>query len=133
MRGISLPVETTTVVVLAAIVLVALLMFFSGTFVPGSERIKMEQQKVDLCTKFVALNSECKASVPDDLKNVCKKLGAEHVRVCCSAYCPKIETSTQCTAAGGTCDSASCSGTFTEIATCTDKPAEPHCCATKFT
>ena len=131
MRGISLPIETTVVIVLAAIVLVALLLFFSGTFSPGAERIKLEQRKVDLCTKYVAQDSTCRISASADLQDVCKKLDTPNARVCCSAYCPAIETATQCTVAGGTCDDVECSTTTNknEIGKCSDDTVNPHCCA----
>lgn len=135
----SLPVETVIVVVLAIIVLVALLFFFSGTFLPGSDRIKLEQRKVDLCTKYVSQDSECRASPSSDLQDVCKKLDSQNVRVCCSAYCPPIDTSSKCTAAGGSClaavdgkgcdsDAAKTLGFKSQIGTCSDDSDRPFCC-----
>ncbi len=111
MRGISLPIETTIVLILAAIVLVALLFFFSGTFNPSVERIKLEQQKVNLCTEYVSVDSECSdkgvgkvytvkgSKILVDLADLGKKLGyskcdtpgatAECVQQICTTYCPQ--------------------------------------------
>ena len=86
----SLPVETTVIIVLAVIVLVALLFFFSGTFGPGMDRIKLEQQKTDLCTRYVSQDSECKGAASSEgdlnknLQEVCTKLGLSTVPGSCS-------------------------------------------------
>lgn len=96
-KGMSLAIETTVVIALAIIVLVALLLFFAGTFTPATERIKLEQRKVDLCTKYVRDDSECRSPANDDIKKgekgldeTCEKLGlSTNPAICCSGYCSR--------------------------------------------
>ena len=100
-KGISLPVETVIVIVLAIIVLAALLLFFTGTFTPGSDKIKLEQRKVDLCSNYVAADSECRLPPPDtklktDLEKVCGDLGLPtNAAACCSTYCGSVKCEDQ--------------------------------------
>ncbi|MBI2076013.1 MAG: hypothetical protein HYT72_02060 [Candidatus Aenigmarchaeota archaeon] len=133
-KGISLPVETTVIIVLAVIVLVALLFFFSTSVNPGIDRIKMEGQRADLCTKYVANNKECRGSPSGDvaeLNKVCKSLGTPVVRACCATFCPQITTKAECEANNGNCAglcSQSTTGLTVELGRCNDDTAKPYCC-----
>ncbi len=95
-KGMSLAIETTVVIVIAIIVLVALLMFFSGSWGQGVDQIRLQQQKVELCSKYVSQDTECKgtslgtAIKKDDFDKMCKGLGLPtNPQVCCAAYCPQ--------------------------------------------
>jgi len=93
-KGMSLPVETVIVLVLAIIVLAALLLFFTGTFTPGADRIKLQQRQTDLCTTYVAADSECRKppseTLTKDFNEVCGKLGlSTNPALCCSTYCSR--------------------------------------------
>lgn len=138
-KGISLPIETTVIIVIAVIVLVALLFFFSGAVNPGIDRIKLEQRKADLCSRYVAADSECKsqpsdAKLKDELEKTCKDLSLSTVAgVCCSIYCPKaVRTQADCTAAGGVCQVDACSANTVntkDLGVCRDAPRNAiHCC-----
>ena len=131
-KGISLPVETTVVIVLAVVVLVALLFFFSGTFGTGVDRIKLEQRKVDLCTKYVSQDSECRGTWSKELQDTCKQLEFNHLRACCTGYCPRITTKAECNAiSGASCIAVACSQAAvlkTELGNCNDDPGFSFCC-----
>ncbi len=94
MRGMSLAVETTVVVVIAIVVLIALMMFFGSTYSPSVDRIRLEQQKIDLCSKYITDDTVCAGAVKSEIKkdfdDMCTKLGVSTVpSVCCATYCPK--------------------------------------------
>lgn len=138
-KGISLPIETVIVLVIAAVVLVALLYFFGSTFNPSVDRIRLQQQQVDLCTKYVSQDSECRKAAPteNDLKknldDTCTKLGlSTNPGACCSAFCPKgIRTRAECTAAGGGCQISPCTANTENtkvLGTCSDAGGEVNCC-----
>ena len=139
-KGMSLPVETVIVLVLAIIVLAALLFFFTGTFTPGADRVRLEQRKVDLCTKYVAADSQCKNPATaeirtgaDGLDETCKKLGLSTVAgACCSTYCPNaVRTRAECVAAGGGCQVSPCTANTVNtkaVGRCDDEATQVNCC-----
>lgn len=137
-KGISLPIETTIVIVLAVVVLVALLFFFSTSVNPGIDRIKLEGQRADLCTKYVGNDRECRGVPSGDtskLGDVCKSLGTSNVRACCATFCPQITKTDECTAAGGSCLRVACTdkdavllGFTGQLGSCNDDKITPICC-----
>jgi hypothetical protein len=72
-KGISLPIETVVVIVLAVAVLLAMLYFF-GLTQPPIDRIKLEQQRIGLCSSYISADSECRSAMPPELQDVCSKL-----------------------------------------------------------
>ena len=113
MKGMSLAIETVIVIILACIVLVALLFFFTGTFIPGSERAKAEMDRANYCQQYANFDSKCSdikdgtKYIRQNLTETCPKLGypctdsgingIECFQKCCEMYCGKTAAASSTT------------------------------------